>query len=228
MNFGIITLFPEAFESYFSSSILKRAQKRGLIKIKFYNPRDFVMDKSRSRSYRGSSAKWPGHKTVDDKPFGGGPGMVLKAEPILKSVQITQHPMSSNSKVILLSARGKQLTQKMASVWAKKYKNIILISGHYEGVDERVKKILRAEEISIGPYTLTGGELPAMATIDAVSRHIAGVLGKAESLEEKHGSYPVYTRPETIKWRGKNHKVPKVLLSGNHTKIEEWRKKHQN
>ena len=211
MIFSIITIFPEAFESYLNSSILKRAQKRGLIKISFLNPRDFVKDK---------------HKTVDDKPFGGGPGMVMKAEPILKAVQTTRHLVSSNSKVILLSARGRQFTQKMARDWAKKYKNIILISGHYEGVDERVKKILKAEEISVGDYILTGGELPAMVMVDAVSRHVAGVLGKTESLEEKHGSYPVYTRPETIKWRGKNHEVPEVLLSGNHDKIREWRRKH--
>ena len=211
MIFSIITIFPESFDSYLNSSILKRAQKRGLIKISFLNPRDFVKDK---------------HKTVDDKPFGGGPGMVMKAEPILKAVQTTRHRISSNSKVILLSARGRQFTQKMARDWAKKYKNIILISGHYEGVDERVKKILKAEEISVGDYILTGGELPAMVIVDAISRHIAGVLGKAESLEEKQGSHQTYTRPEIIKYRGKKYAVPKVLISGNHKNIEEWRKKY--
>ncbi|OGZ28950.1 MAG: tRNA (guanosine(37)-N1)-methyltransferase TrmD [Candidatus Niyogibacteria bacterium RIFCSPLOWO2_01_FULL_45_48] len=211
MIFSIITIFPESFDSYLNSSILKRAQKRGLIKISFLNPRDFVKDK---------------HKTVDDKPFGGGPGMVMKAEPILKAVQTTRHRISSNSKVILLSARGRQFTQKMARDWAKKYKNIILISGHYEGIDERVKKILKAEEISVGDYILTGGELPAMVIVDAISRHIAGVLGKAESLEEKQGSHQTYTRPEIIKYRGKKYAVPKVLISGNHKNIEEWRKKY--
>jgi tRNA (guanine37-N1)-methyltransferase len=114
----------------------------------------------------------------------------------------------------------------MARDWAKKYKNIVLICGHYEGIDERVKKILRAEEISIGPYILSGGEIAAMATVDAISRHIPGVLGKIESLEEKKGSYPVYTRPETFIFKGKKYAVPKVLLSGNHKKISEWRIKH--
>ncbi len=212
MIFSVITIFPESFESYLASSILKRAQKRGLIKINFYNPRNFVTDR---------------HKTVDDRPFGGGAGMVMKAEPILKAIYAVRHRMSgmpNSSKVALLSAQGKPFDQKMARNWAKKYKNIILISGRYEGVDERVKKILKAEEVSAGPYVLTGGELPAMVVIDAVSRHIKGVLGKAESLEEKHGSYPVYTRPETIKWRGKNYRVPKVLLSGDHKKIAAYRK----
>lgn len=212
MIFSVITIFPESFESYLASSILKRAQKRGLIKINFYNPRNFVTDR---------------HKTVDDRPFGGGAGMVMKAEPILKAIYAARHRMSgmpNSSKVALLSAQGKPFDQKMARNWAKKYKNIILISGRYEGVDERVKKILKAEEVSAGPYVLTGGELPAMVVIDAVSRHIKGVLGKAESLEEKHGSYPVYTRPETIKWRGKNYRVPKVLLSGDHKKIAAYRK----
>ncbi|MEK7566890.1 MAG: tRNA (guanosine(37)-N1)-methyltransferase TrmD [Patescibacteria group bacterium] len=214
MIFSVITTFPESFESYLASSILKRAQKRGLIKINFYNPRDFVKDK---------------HRTVDDKPFGGGPGMVMKAEPILKAVTAVLRNyklQTTNYKLVLLSARGKQFTQKMARDWAKKYKNIVLISGRYEGVDERAKKILKAEEISAGPYTLTGGELPAMIVIDAVSRHTPGVLGKAESLEEKHGSYPVYTRPETIIYKGKKYRAPKVLLSGNHKKIAAWRQKH--
>src|SRR3989344_4728140 len=127
MIFNVITIFPGSFESYLASSILKRAQKNGLISIKLFNQRDFTKDK---------------HKTVDNKPFGGGPGMVLKAEPIIKAIQTTRHRMSSSkSKVILLSARGKQFNQKMAIDWAKKYKNIILISGRYEGIDERVKKI---------------------------------------------------------------------------------------
>lgn len=154
--------------------------------------------------------------------------MVLKAEPVLKAVEQAKrvNKRSDQAKIVLLSARGKQFTQKMARDFAKKYKNIILVSGRYEGVDERVKKTLKAEEISVGPYTLTGGELPAEIIIDAVSRHISGVLGKNESLEEKHGSYPVYTRPEIIKYKNKKYGVPKILLSGNHKKIEEWRIKH--
>jgi len=212
MVFHLITIFPESIKSYFKTSILARAQKEKLIKIKFYNPRDYTKDK---------------HRIVDDKPFGGGPGMVMKAEPIIKAIQDTRYKIQ-DTKIILLSPAGKQFNQKMARDWAKKYKNIILISGHYEGMDERVKKILRAQEISVGPYVLTGGELAAGIIIDAVSRHIPGVLGKKESLEENRGiGIPVYTRPEVFEYRGKKYKVPKVLLSGHHKKIEEWRKKHR-
>jgi tRNA (guanine37-N1)-methyltransferase len=217
MLFSIITIFPQAFDSYFSSSILNRAAKRGLIKIKFYNPRDFAADKRR---------------TVDERPFGGGPGMVMKAEPILKAVAAAFKSKTKNiiknkklkTKIILLSARGRQFDAKKAQNWAKKYRHLILISGRYEGVDERVKKIARAEEISAGPYILTGGEPAAMTIVDAVSRHIPGVLGKEISLEEKHGSFPAYTRPETLKWKNKKYRVPKTLLSGNHKKIKEWRR----
>jgi len=202
-TFHIITIFPEAIRFYFETSILKRGQKKKLLKIKFSNPRDYAADK---------------HHKVDDKPFGGGPGMVMMTEPILKAVP------KIKSKIILLSPAGKQFNQKMARDWAKKYKNIILISGHYEGIDERVAKILKAEKISIGPYILTGGELAAAIIVDAVSRHIPGVLGKEESLEEKRGiGIPVYTRPEVFTWKGKKYRVPKVLLSGHHKKIAAWR-----
>jgi tRNA (guanine37-N1)-methyltransferase len=210
MVFHFITIFPEALRSYFDTSILKRAQKNNLLKIKFYNPRDFAKNK---------------HKKVDDKPFGGGPGMVMKIEPIIKTIRTIRTP---RTKIIMLSPAGKQFNQKMAREWAKKYKNIILIAGRYEGTDERVKKILKAQEISAGPYILTGGELAGGIIIDAVSRHIPGVLGKKESLEEKRGiGIPVYTRPEVFEYRGKKYRVPKVLLSGHHKKIEEWRKKHK-
>lgn len=155
--------------------------------------------------------------------------MVMKAEPILKAVEQARrsNKQSDPIKIVLLSARGRQFTQKMASSWAKKNKGLVLVSGRYEGVDERVKKTLKAEEVSVGPYILSGGELPAMIVVDAVSRHIKGVLGKSESLEECHGSYPVYTRPEVIKYKKKDFGVPRVLLSGNHKKIGEWRKKHE-
>lgn len=212
-NFHIITIFPEAFGSYISSSILGRSLNK-FLKVKFYNPRDYTKDKRRK---------------VDDRPYGGEPGMVLMAEPILKAVKTVfkkSKIKSQKSKIILFSVRGKQFTQKMAREFAKKYDNFILIAGHYEGIDERVKKILKAEEISIGDYILTGGELPAMVFIDALSRHIPGVLGKKESLEEIKGSYPAYTRPEVLKWENKNYRVPKVLLSGHHKKIKEWREKH--
>ncbi len=213
MNFHIITIFPEALVGYFDSSILKRARENKLIKIKFHNPRDYAKDK---------------HKVTDDKPFGGGPGMVMKVEPIAKIISKIK---SEDKKVVILSPAGKQFTQKMAKTWAKKYKDVILVSGRYEGIDERVKKIFssrggQAQEISVGPFVLTGGELPAGIVVDAVSRHIPGVLGKKESLEDERGvGIPVYTRPEVFEHNGKKYKVPKILLSGHHKKIEEWRVK---
>ena len=208
MNFHIISIFPDSFKSYLSESIILRAVKKGLIRVNILNPRDFSEDK---------------HRKVDDTPYGGGPGMVMKAEPILKAVSKIK---KSKSLIFILSPRGEQMTNKLAQKIAKEGKDIILISGRYEGIDHRVKKILKAKEISIGPYILTGGELPAMVFIDAVTRQIKGVLGKEASLEEKRiASGEVYTRPEVFKWKGKRHNVPKVLISGHHAKIEEWRKK---
>lgn len=204
MTFDIITIFPNIFKSYFSESIVKRAQEKHLIKINIHNLRDYTKDK---------------HKTVDDKPYGGGPGMIFKLEPVYNAVKKIKN--KKKSKVILFSAKGKKFDQKMAKRFSK-LDELILICGRYEGVDERIAKHIADEEVSIGDYVLTGGEIPAMIVVDAVSRLIPGVLGKKESLEEIKGSYPVYTRPEDFnKW-----KVPKVLLSGNHKKIEEWRKKH--
>lgn len=210
MRFDIITIFPESLSGYFNSSILGRAQKDKKIEINLHNLRDFADDK---------------HKKVDDKPYGGGPGMVLKVEPILKAIGKINKP---KTKIILFSPSGKQFTQKMAQNWAKKYNSLILICGRYEGVDARVKKILRAEEISIGPYILTGGELPAAVIVDSVSRQIKGVLGKEESLEEERGisGFPVYTKPEIFEHKGKKYSAPKVLLSGHHEDIKNWREKH--
>ncbi len=212
MRFDVITIFPEVLKAYFNSSILARAQKKGIIKISIHDLRDFSTDKR--------------HK-VDDKPYGGGPGMVFKIEPLVRAVKSLKP--GKKTKIILLSATGKQFNSKMAQDCAKKYKHIILITGHYEGIDSRIKKIFPIEEISIGNYVLTGGEVPAMVLVDAVSRHIPGVLGKEESLEEKRYGVgvPVYTRPEIFKFKGKKISVPKILLSGNHKKIEEWRKKHK-
>ncbi len=189
-----------------------------------HNLRDYTLDK---------------HKTTDDKPFGGGPGMVMKIEPIYYAIQeITKKQKNLKTKkhktrVILLSAKGKQFDQKKAKALSK-YQQIILICGRYEGVDERVAKYLADEEISIGNYVLTGGELPAMIVVDAVTRLLPKVLGEPESLKEesffiktKEGGftleYPQYTRPAEFKgW-----KVPKILLSGDHQKIKEWREKHK-
>ena len=222
IKFDIITIFPKIFDSYFSESIIKRAQAKKKDRIKIWNLRDFTRDK---------------HKKVDDKPYGGGAGMVIQAEPVLRAVSafktknFTRQRRARNpkTKIVVLSAKGKQFTQKMAHDWSKKYKNIILISGRYEGIDERVVRILKAEEISVGPYVLTGGELPAMIIVDAVARHIPGVLGKAESLEEKRYGVgvPAYTRPEILKWGKKSYHVPKILLSGNHEKIAKWRQKQR-
>jgi len=223
MIFSIITIFPESFVSYFNTSILKRAQEKGKIKIQTINPRDFTFDK---------------HRKVDDIPYGGGPGMVMKAEPILKAIDSMDSNFNppacgKNSKFIILSPRGKQFTHAAARSWSAKYKSLILICGRYEGIDERVKKTLKADEISVGPYILSGGELAAMVVIEAVSRHILGVLGKKESLEEYRSDndqvcgYPVYTRPEVVEYQGKKYRAPKVILSGNHKKIAEWRKSNR-
>ena len=220
MQFYIITIFPDIFDSYFSESIVKRAQQKKLIKINVHNLRDYTKDK---------------HKSVDDKPYGGGPGMVMMVEPIFKAIKALkikskfQNPnfkpilnskfQKPRTKIILFSPKGKKFDQKMAKRFSK-LDRLIMICGRYEGIDERVAKYIADEEVSIGDYVLTGGEIPAMIVIDAVSRLIPGVLGKEESLEENKGSYPTYTRPENFKgW-----KTPKVLLSGNHRKIKEWRK----
>ena len=151
--------------------------------------------------------------------------MILKVEPILKAVEKINNP---KAKIILFSPSGKQFTQKMARDWARKYDNLIMICGRYEGIDARVKKIFKAEEISIGPYVLTGGELPAAVVVDAVARHISGVLGKEESLEEERGmsGFPAYTKPEVFEFEDKKHGTPKVLLSGHHEKIKNWREKY--
>ncbi len=225
MKFDIITIFPEIFDFYFKHSIIKKAQEKGVIKIQVHNLRDFTGDR---------------HKTVDDKPFGGGRGMVLKLEPIFKAVSSLKNPKSQilnpkklkkKMKVILFTPRGKKFNQKMATRLAK-LDQIILISGRYEGVDERVAKHLCDEKISMGDYVLMGGDLPALTLIETVARLIPGVIGKSELLKERITKqkgfieYPQYTRPEVfeskpkVKWR-----VPKILLSGNHKKIEEWRKK---
>jgi tRNA (guanine37-N1)-methyltransferase len=222
MRFDIITIFPHIFDSYLSESILKRAQKKKLIRVKIHNLRDFTKDK---------------HKKVDDRPYGGGAGMVLMAEPILRAVANIKKSLKEKTKIILFSAKGRQFNQKMAYSWAKKLDNLILISGRYEGIDERVKKILKAEEICIGPYVLMDGDLASMIIVSALTRLLPGVI-KWESLQEESFfnllakneaesgklEYPHYTRPETVVYKGKKYPVPKILLSGNHKKIEEWRR----
>jgi len=215
MNFHIITIFPEIFNSYFNESILKRAQDFGTIKFNIINLRDFTKNR---------------HKTVDDTPYGGGAGMVMKIEPLYKALEnIKLKIKGKNLKIILLSAKGKIWTQQKAQNY-KEYSDIIFICGRYEGVDERILEYID-EEISIGNFVLTGGEIPAMTIIDSITRLLPGVLGNKESaVDESHSikgelEYPQYTRPETFKDNLNNeYKVPDILLSGNHKKIEEWRK----
>ncbi len=220
MNFHIITLFPEAFSSYLNESILARAIKEKKVKVSFYNPRDFA------KITKVQKAKNKPYKRVDDIPYGGGPGMVMQAEPIIKAIEkAVKKSKKGKTKIIFLIPSGEQFDTVYAKNISKKYSDIIIISGRYEGIDERVNKIFKTDKISIGNFVLTGGELPAMIIMDCVSRQIDGVLGNKSSLEEERiSSSEVYTRPEVLEYKGKKYKVPKVLLSGNHKLIDEWRK----
>lgn len=207
MKIDIITLFPEMFKEVFDVSIIKRARQRGLVKIKLFNLRDYSKDK---------------HKKVDDKPFGGGPGMVLQPQPIFDAISDLK---TKDSKVILLSPQGEILTQSYVKKLTE-WPHLILICGHYEGVDERVRQHLTDMEISIGDYILSGGEIPAMVLVDSMVRLIPGVLGNEnspinESFCDGLVEYPQYTRPANFR----GMKVPRVLVSGDHKKIKNWRKK---
>lgn len=222
MNFHIITIFPEIFEKYFEVGVMGRAIKEGKIKLNLYNLRDYSKDK---------------HHKVDDTPYGGGPGMVMSVEPIYYCLEDIKNKIKSEEvdiekekiKTVLLSAKGVNFDQKKAVDYSEKNKHLILICGRYEGVDERVAENLVDEELSIGEYILSGGEVPAMAVIDSVARLIPGVLGNEKSLQQESFNsdirserfdFPVYTKPEKFNdWQ-----VPEVLLSGNHKKIEKWRK----
>jgi len=215
-RFDILTVFPKILDSYFAEAQVKRAKSKGLVKIKVHDLRDYTEDK---------------HQTTDDVPYGGGAGMVMKVEPVYKNIEavIKKSPHKRKEiRVILLSAKGKLYNQRKARELAGKYKQVILICGRYEGVDERVAKHIADEEISIGPYVLSGGELGAAVILDSVARLIPGVVGNEKSLlEESYEGemveYPQYTRPEEFRgW-----KVPGVLLSGNHREIEEWRRGKQ-
>jgi len=236
MNFHIITLFPHIFDSYINESILGRAQREKNIRFNFYNPRDFVKATGNQKKNEKPYLR------VDDKPYGGGAGMVLQAEPILKAYSKVEKKIKNikKTKVVVFSAKGKPFDQKMAYDWAKKYEDIIFVTGRYEGIDERVTEILKAEEISIGSYVLTDGDVAAMVVASAVGRLIPGVISLDSLKEESHwnlilgkekegtlGShgleYPHYTRPEVLVYKKKKYKVPTVLLSGDHKKIDEWR-----
>jgi tRNA (guanine37-N1)-methyltransferase len=224
-KFHVLTLFPEAIEPYLKSSMLGAAQIKKIIEIKTHFLRKWGIGP---------------HKKVDDRPYGGGAGMVLSPMPILKAVSTIVKKPSKKRKIVVLSAKGKPWNQKLAYDWAKKFDEFIFIPGRYEGIDERVAKTLHAEEISIGPYVLTDGDVASMVIISSIARLIPGVI-KLKSLEEESHwnllvqseksaltagglEYPHYTRPEVLEYKGKKYRVPKVLLTGNHKKIEEWRK----
>lgn len=234
MRFDIITLFPELIKFYSNYSILKKAQEKKKIEIKVYNLRDFTTDK---------------HRKIDDRPFGGGRGMIIKIEPIFRVIQFLKSNIKNQkSKIILFTPRGKKFNQKLAHSLSR-LDRLILICGRYEGIDERVVKYISDEQISIGNYVLMGGELPALVVMETVTRLLPGVIGKSELLKERIDEktkgfieYPQYSRPEifepakvlaelgfnskkikkNIKWR-----VPKILLSGSHQEIKKWRQKHQ-
>ncbi len=211
MKFNIITIFPQIFDSYFNLSMIKRAQDKKIIEIKPIDLRKFA-DKNDA------------HNSVDDTPYGGGAGMLLKIEPIYKALKSIRR--KKNSRVILFSAKGKKLEQKDLKRLTK-YDQLIMICGRYEGVDNRVAENLIDEEVRVGDYVLTGGEIPAMVLVDGVTRLLPGVLGNLESAEDESFSnenkleYPQYTKPEKFK----GMKVPEILLSGHHGKIKEWREK---
>ncbi len=222
VTFHIVTLFPESLSSYINESIVARAQKDKLIKIEFYNPRDFV------KPTKAQSKNEKPYLRVDDRPYGGGPGMVMQALPIVKAIEKAQKKIEKKAKsktiVVFLSPTGEQFTNSLASEYSKKYTDILIICGRYEGIDARVKKICKTVDITVGPFVTTGGELPAMIMVDVISRQIPGVLGNFDSREEvRASSSDVYTRPEVLEYKGKKYKVPEVLLSGDHKAIDEWR-----
>jgi len=225
MRFDVLTIFPAMFDGYFGESIIKRARERRLLDIRVHDLRRWAEGK---------------HRKVDDKPFGGGPGMVMAVGPFFRALRALKvlkmgsagvlKNKNSGARVVLMSAKGKTFNHKEA-VRLAKYDRLVLLCGRYEGVDERVAAKLADEELSIGDYVLTGGELPAMVVVDAVARQVPGVLGKPASLEqESHAEegvteYPQYTRPEAFSpKKGVNWKVPKILLSGDHKKVAEWRR----
>jgi tRNA (guanine37-N1)-methyltransferase len=210
MKFSIVTIFPNMVHAYFSASIMKRAINNGLISVAVHNLRDYTPDK---------------HKSVDDYPYGGGAGMVMKPEPFFRIIE-ELWPKRENRRIILLGPQGRLFDQGIADELSREQSEIVFLCGRYEAIDERVREHLADDEISIGNYVLTGGELPALVIIDAVARLLPGVLGDSRSSEEESFScglldYPHYTRPESFR----GMEVPGVLLSGNHSEIKRWRKK---
>ena len=210
MKYGVITIFPEIFHAYCNKGILKRALQKNLIEMHVHNLRDFTRDK---------------HRTVDDYPYGGGSGMVMKPEPFFDAVEIL-YPDTAQRRVIMLNPAGKPFNHDMAAELSKETKQLLFLCGRYEAIDERVRIALVDDDISIGDYILTGGEIPALVIIDAVTRLIPGVLGNNQSAEAESFSwgildYPHYTRPSLFR----DMAVPEILLSGNHKDIIRWRRK---
>jgi len=227
MRFHVITLFPEMFDSYLNESILGRAIKQKKISVSFVNPRKFVIGKYKK--------VWPDGNVslqVDDRPYAGGPGMVMRADPIIKAVEsvVKKILKKKNSKILTINfiPSAPKFTTEVAKNISKKYTDIIMICGRYEGIDARVDKILKTKKISIGDYVLTGGEIPAMVLIDSISRQVEGVLGNFNSREEERiSTSEIYTRPEILIHDNKKYKVPSVLLSGHQKNIEEWRNRNK-
>jgi tRNA (guanine37-N1)-methyltransferase len=218
MKFHIITLFEDACDAYLSASIIGRARKEKKISVSYQNPRDFVEN------------KWG---KVDERPYGGGPGMVMQALPVVKAVEKALKSKKARSgqgksAIVWFTPGKKQFTNKDADA-LRKYDDVVLVCGRYEGIDDRAKKILKTlgtlKEFAVGEAVYTGGEVPALAIVDAVTRRIPGVLGKDASVEERRiASHAVYTRPETILYKKKKYRVPKVLQTGHHANIDKWRK----
>ena len=219
LRFHLITLFPEACDAYLNASILGRARTNKKIKVDYQSPRDFVTN------------KWG---KVDERPYGGGPGMVMTALPVAKAVKKSLARRTGKTAIVWFVPGAKSFNNKEADALSK-FDDVVLVCGRYEGIDDRavpmLKALLKGKKgskfltYSVGEATLTGGEVPAMAIVDAVTRRLPGVLGKDESVEERRVSArSVYTRPEVIEWEGKKHKVPTVLLSGHQAKIDQWKK----
>lgn len=218
MRYHVVTIFPNMLDSYFAESIISRAIENKLIEIHTYALRDYTTDK---------------HRRVDGRPYGGGPGMVMWVDPILNCVKAIEKKLARKKNVkilfVLFNPGGDMFSNTIAKTVSKKYTDIVFVCGRYEGIDTRVKKILKAKEWSIGNYVLTGGELPVMVCIDAITRQIKGVLNDENSLEEtRMASHEIYARPEVYEYKGKKYRVPKVLLSGNHKEIDAYRAKKEN
>ena len=223
VTFHVITLFPESLESYLGASIVQRAQERKKIAVKYYNPRDFAM-----AAKKGAKLTYADRR-VDDRPYGGGPGMVIEALPVMRAIdkavgrKMKTAAGKKSVKIVFFNPGGEMFTNAVADKF-RTHNDIVLVCGRYEGIDARVKKAFPMADISVGDYTLTGGELPAMVLIDAITRRIPGVLGDDLSVEEARvASRDVYTRPAVFEYKKKKYKVPDILLSGHHKNIDEWK-----